>query len=245
MAVCTVWNDLHIGVGDLADYHGLSEFHYRSGRPRAVMRVLAARYEPAGGAGCVAGVLLESLPALCCSLRHAALPGRYVGGDRALLAARLNSEVRTISRVIVHPVFRSLGLARALVREALATAQTPYVEALAAMGRVQPFFAQAGMQAYDRPADAGAQRLMAALEYEGLRPIDLVDAERIVVTPLLVRELRRFTRLQTGDAPMLICAARKRLLSQPVYYLWRRGDEAMVNTTALDDEDKLATNEHE
>ncbi len=60
--------------------------------------------------------------------------------------AFVNQNIRTISRVIVHPQFRSLGLASRLVRCACTEATTRYVEAFAVMGRVHPFFEKGGMR---------------------------------------------------------------------------------------------------
>ena len=57
-----------------------------------------------------------------------------------------NANVRTISRVVVHPQFRSLGLASELVRALIAACPTRYVEASAVMARVHPFFEAAGMR---------------------------------------------------------------------------------------------------
>jgi N-acetylglutamate synthase-like GNAT family acetyltransferase len=57
----------------------------------------------------------------------------------------VNRHVRTISRVIVHPQFRALGIASQLVRRILQDCPTRYVEAVAAMGAVHPFFERAGM----------------------------------------------------------------------------------------------------
>ena len=72
--------------------------------------------------------------------------GRYGGPDRRAAAALLNAEVEAISRVIVHPVYRGCGLAVRLIRHALMHAETPMVEALAAMGAVHPLFEKAGMK---------------------------------------------------------------------------------------------------
>jgi predicted N-acetyltransferase YhbS len=66
-----------------------------------------------------------------------------------------NANVRTLSRVIVHPQFRSIGLASLLVREVCREAGTRYVEALAVMGRVHPFFEKGGMQRVDVPGAVG------------------------------------------------------------------------------------------
>jgi hypothetical protein len=129
--------------------------------------------------------------------------------------------MRTISRVIVHPMFRGTGLAVRLVRHVLEHAETRYVEALAAMGRVNPFFKRAGMAEFDRPPLAGAVRFAAALAREGMEPLDLVDQDGAGFSEFLLKELRRFAG--AGSLVEQFAAARHRLLSQPVYYLWARG----------------------
>ncbi|MCL2648746.1 MAG: hypothetical protein FWD61_17385 [Phycisphaerales bacterium] len=225
-AHCSIWRWLEIVPGTMADYEELKHFHYRSGRPGGVMRVFAARYRGPGlggkdaHRGLVAGVAVESLPALACALRTLALPGRFNCGDRRLAAAQLNRDMRTISRVVVHPMFRSTGLAVELVKHILAHAQTPYIEALAAMGRVHPFFKRAGMSLFDRPPLPAAVRLIAALQHENLRPIDLVDTARLPETPFLLAELRRFSSKKHANFTELATEARAKLLSQPVYFVW-------------------------
>ena len=59
---------------------------------------------------------------------------------------RLEREISTISRVIVHPKYRTIGLGVKLVKETLAKAGTPYVETLAVMAKYNPFFEKSGMQ---------------------------------------------------------------------------------------------------
>ena len=64
-------------------------------------------------------------------------------------AAFVNGHVRTISRVVVHPQFRGLGLASELVRKLIDVCPVRYVEASAVMAHVHPFFAAAGMRRVD------------------------------------------------------------------------------------------------
>jgi GNAT superfamily N-acetyltransferase len=225
---CTLWDGLTIEQGTPADYTPFKAFHYRGGRPGAVTRVFVARYREAdlGRAdaqrGLPAGILIEALPALACALRSVALPGQFACKDQSLAAARLNRGMRTIARVVVHPAFRSLGLAAELVRHLLKRPETPYIEALAAMGRVHPFFEKAGMTPYDRPALPDAVRLTAALEAQGLAPLDLITLTPEKLSPFLQRELLRFARKRQALTPAAALAeARTRLLSQPVYYLWK------------------------
>ena len=59
---------------------------------------------------------------------------------------QLQKEVSVISRVIIHPKYRSIGLGAKLVAETLPQAGTPNVEATAVMARYNPFFEKAGMQ---------------------------------------------------------------------------------------------------
>lgn len=51
----------------------------------------------------------------------------------------------TISRVVVHPKYRTIGLGAKLVRETLPLAGTPYVELVAVMAKYNPFAEKAGM----------------------------------------------------------------------------------------------------
>lgn len=184
----------------------------------------------------VCAVLVESMPSLSCMMRDYALSQRYAGiADRRQRAKLLNAEVRCISRVVVHPQWRGLGLAVRLVREALASATTVYTEALAAMGRVNPFFERAGMTAYQRPTHPCDTRLIAAMSRMGLAMSDLSNTTRVLRviehrTPQeqawFERELRRWYAHNGGrsgvkhlEVTSLLQRARERLGLEPVYYL--------------------------
>lgn len=237
---------LVLRTGSLRDYALLAEHHYLARKPAMAMRVLVledprrsvcARMRGEVAAGKVVGVLVESLPALSCRLRDEALGHRYGGlRDVARRAAVLNREVRCISRVVVHPQWRGLGLAVRLVREALVSATTVFTESLAAMGHVNPFFEHAGMTAYRRQAHEGDARLIAALSRAGLSAVDLavisgamgrIDKLEPHDRAWLREELTRWTaqtrrRRVRGELAMedVLRAARERLWCEPVYYLW-------------------------
>jgi GNAT superfamily N-acetyltransferase len=68
------------------------------------------------------------------------------GWEKGRRLGFVNEHVRTISRVVVHPQFRSLGLASRLVGCICSQCPTRYVEAYAVMGRVHPFFEKGGME---------------------------------------------------------------------------------------------------
>jgi GNAT superfamily N-acetyltransferase len=135
---------LAIERGVWGDYLGLARFHYRAGRPATVAGVWTARYREAAASARVAAVGVLSWPTICCGGRE-----RYFGlrglscAERARFA---NANLRTISRVIVHPQFRGIGVASALIRLMCHQCPTRYIEALAVMGRGHPMFEAAGMR---------------------------------------------------------------------------------------------------
>ena len=135
---------LRVSAGALADYRTLARFHYLAAAPATCCRVWAARFAPfGGGAGRLVGVVVLSWPSALHAVRHRVFgltPMRY--GQRLRW---VNANLRTISRVVVHPQFRSLGLAGALIRTALAGCPTRYVETSARMAQAHPMFARAGM----------------------------------------------------------------------------------------------------
>jgi ABC-type ATPase with predicted acetyltransferase domain len=140
--------------GSIADYHALGRFHYLTGPPAAHKRVYvvpAPRADWAFGGPTVAAVAVVSPPVLQCRARNLVTGGRYCRSPRRLAVRRLNREVETVSRVIVHPMYRGQGLAVRLVRHILATTPMAMVEALAVMGRYHPFFERAGMTARADP----------------------------------------------------------------------------------------------
>jgi hypothetical protein len=58
----------------------------------------------------------------------------------------LNQKLSIITRVVVHPKYRTIGLGTKLVSETLPLAGTPYVEMPAVMAKYNPFAEKAGMQ---------------------------------------------------------------------------------------------------
>jgi predicted GNAT family acetyltransferase len=71
---------------------------------------------------------------------------RYVFTPGDLHKAQLiNDEIARISRVVIHPKFRGIGLGAFLVKETLHKVDAKVVEVLAVMARYNPFFEKAGM----------------------------------------------------------------------------------------------------
>src|SRR5262245_28039651 len=106
--------------GRATDYTVMARFHYRP-RPATIANLWTIRYRSQSTCHCGTPQLIAlatvSYPIPALRAREAAL-----GLDKLSASERLefiNQNVRTISRVIVHPTFRSLGLAGLLVRSIL------------------------------------------------------------------------------------------------------------------------------
>jgi hypothetical protein len=56
----------------------------------------------------------------------------------------LNRQLVMLSRVVLHPTYRGAGLAAAFVRAACRASRWPWIETLAEMGHLHPFFEHAG-----------------------------------------------------------------------------------------------------
>lgn len=181
--------------GGMSDYLALSHHHYHPAPPATCVRVLAATPR---GSGETLGVLVVSMPVLNASWRDVLFPGRYRTGDRREDACRLNAEVRTISRVVVDPRYRGLGVGTALVRRYLRRPLTPVTEALASMGVFSGFFRAAGMNEFLPRRSRRDLRLMDALASLGIDPWRLAAPEMLPAwvreSELLSRELRRWAQ---------------------------------------------------
>ena len=110
-------------------------------------RAVAMRREANEGGLCawrVVAVAVLSYPTIRSTPRERTLGLRDAAPRER--AAYVNAHVRTVSRVVVHPQFRGLGLASELVRKLIDVCPRRYVEAAAVMAHVHPFFAAAGMR---------------------------------------------------------------------------------------------------
>jgi ABC-type transport system involved in cytochrome c biogenesis ATPase subunit/GNAT superfamily N-acetyltransferase len=128
---CTLTRQTHIQQGTLQDYKQLSQFHYRTATcptPRKIF-TLKRKNETIGT------IVYSSPPPLMFGRTKA-----WKGTNQ-----QLQKDISTITRVIIHPKYRSTGLGTKIVKETLTQAATPYVETVAVMARYNPFFEKAGM----------------------------------------------------------------------------------------------------
>ena len=86
------------------------------------------------------GVILYCFPPINCIGRKKVFHGKRFS------AAEVNEKFAIVSRVVLHPKYRTIGLGARLVRETLPLVGMPYIEAIAVMSRYNPFFEKAGMR---------------------------------------------------------------------------------------------------
>jgi N-acetylglutamate synthase-like GNAT family acetyltransferase len=262
MRTCSLLRGIRVERATRDDWLALAPLHYRSHHAGAITDVFRMVYasplasrdrEVAGTRGltpaarltCLVGVIVYSRSPLSLSARDRATGGRYgtAGLGRVAIAHLINEELRIISRVVIAPNWRGLGLAARLVAETMPQVRTPYVEALAAMGQMHPLFVRAGMTAYPQPPAEEGERLRAALEAAGISRTDRRSAdalERILAAlapdarDLAERELARWARSYLAaknhktnrpDRRRILELAARHLDSSPVYYLWRRPEK--------------------
>lgn len=182
MKRCSILSKLKIVEGKSSDYKRLACFHYRSSNIGPYKKIFAIKpvRELRHFIGSeVVGVIVYGMAGLDVGLRNAATGNMLAGLDIKTRAELINKNFRCITRVIIEPRFRGLGLGSWLVRETLAKADVPIVEALAVMGAVNGFFEKAGMKAYKGGESRRCAQMKEALGVVGITDDEFADAELV------------------------------------------------------------------
>lgn len=237
MQNCSVCKKLQVVPGDIEDYKQLAHYHYRDKKLGPFTAIFAIRPTGAllGASGIkTVGVIVYRMPSPALELRNIATAGIFTGFDRKSQLALVNKNIRCISRVVIEPRFRSLGLASRLVRETMPQVEVPIVEALAVMGLVNPFFEKAGMQPYTAPLPARCAELIEAFSLVGIEQRQLIDPAYVhrrlneLAWPkadFIESRIRRFLQGYGRRRDMAPGLERTRyvlskLTDRPVYYIW-------------------------
>ncbi|MEM3760357.1 MAG: ATP-binding cassette domain-containing protein [Candidatus Bathyarchaeia archaeon] len=168
---CSLVREMRIKEGSVKDWQQLAEFHYRSHKVAGIRKIFKlARGDE------LCGVIVYSYPPSICFGRKFILPKTTI--------RELNEKLSTISRVVVHPKYRTIGLGTKLVRETLSLAGTPYVEMPAVMAKYNPFAEKAGMQKItEQPPPEEAVKIAEGLQQLSFN-IQLLGSEKYVLNKL-------------------------------------------------------------
>jgi N-acetylglutamate synthase-like GNAT family acetyltransferase len=164
---CSILEKVRIEKGSREDYEKLKRFHYRSKNEKELESLRTRDCYRLLYGNCLIGVIIYSVSYLNLKPRNMVFGERYVYTPGNLYKARLiNEEITRISRVVIHPKFRGIGLGEFLVKETLTRVNAKVVEVLAVMARYNPFFEKAGMLRvdYQRNETAVDKKIKAFLE---------------------------------------------------------------------------------
>lgn len=237
MRSCSVTKKLQIARGNLDDYKKLAHYHYRDsklGPYAAIFTLKPAERFAARLRTDVAGVIVYTMPTPGSELRNIATDNLFIGLGREGRLALINKNIRRISRVIIEPRFRGLGLASRLVRETLVKTNVLVIEAMAVMGLVNPFFEKAGMKAYTAKMPSRCIQLIEAFSTAGIEKDQLINAQKTQQkldalkrnkAEFIEYQIRKFLQSYGKRTNMKPSLERTRfvlskLTFRPVYYIW-------------------------
>lgn len=230
---CTITGKLKIECGDINDYEQLAQYHYRNGTLGPYSAIFAVKLDCRHKQ--TVGVIVYALPVMAVEMRNIALGGILNNISQRDKLSFINKNIRNISRVVIEPRFRGLGLAARLVRETLPLVDVPIVEAMAVMGHINPFFEKAGMKAYVGREPLRCVQLIEAFDTVGITREILIDPMSVQQKfDELAKQQRDFierqikTFLQSyGQSRRNMAAGLERtrfvlskLTERPVYYVW-------------------------
>lgn len=186
MRSCSITKKLQIVPGGLDDYKRLAMFHYRDSRIGPFAAIFAVKPSQGGASPALRslgtetiGVIVYTMPIVGVELRDIATGNLFAGFDRRTRLVLINKNIRCISRVIIEPRFRGLGLASRLVQETMSKMDVPIIEAMAVMGLVNPFFEKAGMKAFAAKMPKRCAQLFESLSLVGIEKEELIDPETV------------------------------------------------------------------
>jgi len=152
---CSLVKEMYVAKGTTEDWRKLACFHYRSHRIAAPRNIFCLRR---GDELC--GVIVYAYPPIACFGRKQVFPKMSV--------PEMNKKLSVVSRVVVHPKYRTIGLGSKLVRDTLSRAGTQCVELIAVMAKYNPFAEKAGMRKImEQPPSKQALAIRAVLEQVG------------------------------------------------------------------------------
>lgn len=189
---CSITKQTRIQQGTIQDYKQLAQFHYReSGGLPPPRKVFALKRRDE-----TVGAIVYSYPPLGCF-------GRSRVFKKRMTAKELNENLSIISRVVLHPKYRTIGLGTRLVKETLPLAGTPCVETVAVMAKYNPFFEKAEMKKIvEQVPDVSCVEAVEKLRQLGLNPILLASVKHNLL------QLRKMSPGDVGRCKEVLAAVR-------------------------------------
>lgn len=139
----TIDSELIYTPGITQDWLALKSLHYAAGNPATIDSVHCLRHPDHDDP---VAVMVLSYCDLHSAARNLGTRQRYTMQSPTENARRLNREVRRMSRIVVTPELRQIGLASRLIQEVASVSTLRYLETSTAMGPFTSFCERAGFQ---------------------------------------------------------------------------------------------------
>lgn len=144
-ASCPILHEITHHHGERSDWHQLKHLHYAAGDPATFAEIYTARHPALKHPAAVA---VMSYPDLHSSARNLATQDGWKIDGNAEKARSLNLHWRRLSRIVVAPELRALGLAAGLIEYCCAQTPADWLECTTAMGKYTNFLERAGFREY-------------------------------------------------------------------------------------------------
>jgi len=218
---CSLVKDMSIEEGKREDYEKLAGFHYRDSRLFAHEKIFVLKRGEE-----TAGVIVYGSPPI-------AVSGRRKAFGRNLSIQEINRDLTRISRVVVHPKYRTIGLGVKLVKETLLLAGKPHVETIAVMAKYNPFFEKAGMtKIAETEPNLEILRAVEKLRAFNFNPIFLTS-EGTNLQKLKLMSAKEVNGVRTVFKEVSGSVYRKRITGACQAFLAKEEFEALVDATSL------------
>ena len=164
---CSLLPQVAYRPGTSSDWAALAHLHYAAGAPATVHSYHVLTHPDLPGPAAVA---IISYPDLHSAARNLATQDAYsIRGDR-LTAQRLNREVLKLSRLVVAPELRGIGLAIRLVHEITQRISARWLECVTAIGPYTRWLAHAGFREIPQASGPPEARLLDLAEQLSIPP---------------------------------------------------------------------------
>jgi ABC-type ATPase with predicted acetyltransferase domain len=221
---CSLVKEMHVTEGSKADYKKLAHFHYRDSRLFAHHKIFTMKR----GDETVGAIVYGSPPL--------AVTGRRKALDRNPTIQEINRDIIRISRVVIHPKYRTIGLGAKIVAETLPRAGKPIVETIAVMAKYNPFFEKAGMtKIAETTPNPHILKIVEKLRALNFNPVFLTSEQ------MNKKKLEQMTQEQVNRVKTVIKEIsgiyRKRIAGTKQAFLNKQEYHAIINAA---DNEKLA-----
>lgn len=143
----TIYDQFELVAATKDQWRSFSDFHYRPGKLYFTDRLFALRHISSGQLAAIVVYCFANANNQTRNKVLAQLQPHTIENDMRLQLA--NYDIRTISRLVVWPSFRGIGLGSELLRRSMPLLDVRFVEAIAVMAKFSPVFVRAGLKQYE------------------------------------------------------------------------------------------------